>query len=131
MDGGPGRHGLAADDAGFDEGPGSVADGGDGLAGLGELLDEVDRCLFYAELVGVDLAARKDEGVVFGWFRVADGTIHLDGFAPVGLIPTLYFSRFYGDNINLCSSFLEICLGLGEFDLLEAVGGENGDTFSI
>jgi hypothetical protein len=53
VDGGPGGDGFALDDACLDEFPGAVTDGGYGLAGLDELLDEFDRVFVGAEFVGV------------------------------------------------------------------------------
>ena len=126
VDGGPRGDGLAFDDVGFDQTPGAVTDGGYGFSGFDELLDEGYGVFVGAELVGVDLAAGEDEGVVVGGFDVVDEVIDFDGLAPVGLVPALDLAGFDGEDVDFCSGSLEISLGVGEFDLLVAVGGEDG-----
>jgi hypothetical protein len=107
-----------------------VTDGGYGLAGFDKLLDELDRVFVGAELVGVDLAAGEDESVVVGGLDLGDDVIDFDGFAPVGLVPAFDLPVFDGDNVYLRSCLLEVLFGVGEFDLLIAVCGEDGDFFA-
>jgi len=128
VDGGPGGHGLALDDACFDEPPRAVTDGG--LAGLDELSDELYRITVGAELVRVDLAAGEDEGVVVGGLDIGDEVVDFDGFALVGLVPAFDLSVFDRDNVYFRSCLLEILFGVGKFDLLIAVGGQDGDFFA-
>jgi hypothetical protein len=130
VDGGPGGDGLSFDYVGFNQAPGTVADGSDGFSGFDELFDEGDGVLVGAELVGVDLAAGEDEGVVVGGFDFVDEVIDFDGLSPVGVVPTLDLAFFDGDDFDGGAGFFEILLGIGELDLLEAVGGEDGDLFA-
>jgi hypothetical protein len=131
VDGGPRGESLALDDAGFNETPGTMADGCYRFAGFYELFDEGYGVFVGAELVGVDLAAGQDEGVVVGGPDIRDEMIDFDGLAPVGFVPALDLPGFDGDDIYFCSCFLEIFFGVGEFDLLVAVGGEDGDLFAV
>ena len=130
VDGGPGGDGFALDDACLDETPGAMTDGGYGLAGLDELFYEL-YCVFVgAEFVGVDLAAGEDEGVVVGGLDIGNDAVDFDGLAPVGLVPAFDLSAFDGDNVYFRACLLEVLFGVGEFDLLVAVGGEDGDFFA-
>ena len=131
VDGGPGGDGLAFDDVGFDQAPGPVADGGYGFSGFDELLDEGYGVAIGAEFVGVDLAAGQDEGVVVCGSDVVDEVVDFDGLAPVGLVPALDLSGFDGEDVDFCSCFLEISLGVGEFNLLVAIGSEDGNLFTL
>jgi hypothetical protein len=130
VDGGPGGDGLTFDDVGLDQAPGAVADGGDGFAGFDELFNEGYGVLVGAEDVGVDLAAGEDEGVVVGGVDIGDEMVDFDGLAPVGLVPAFDLAGFDGDDLYGGSCLLEILLGIGEFDLLVAVGGQDGDLFA-
>lgn len=60
---GVGGEGSAFDGVGFDEHPGAVADGGDGLVVLHEATDEHDGVLVLAQGVWVFDTAGNDEGV--------------------------------------------------------------------
>jgi hypothetical protein len=100
-----------------------VTDGGYGLTGFDELLDEGYGVLVGAEVVGVDLAAGEDEGVVVGGFDFVDEMVDFDGLAPVGVVPALDLAFFNGDDFDGGSRLLEVLLRVGEFDLLLAVGG--------
>jgi hypothetical protein len=131
VDGGPGGDGLSFDDVGFDQAPGAVADGGYGFSGFDELFDEGNGVFVGAEDVGVDLSAGEDEGVVVGGLDLVDEMVDFDGFAPVGVVPALDLAFFDGDDFDSGSGFFEVLLGVGEFDLLVAVGGENGDLFAV
>jgi hypothetical protein len=131
VDGGPGGDGLALDDAGFDQTPGTVTDGGYGFSGFDKLFDEGYGVFVGAELVGVDLASGKNQGVVVVGVNFGDEVINLDGLAPVGLVPALDLAGFDGENVDFCSCSLEISLGVGEFDLLVAVGGKDGYLFTL
>ena len=108
-----------------------MADGGYGFSGFDELLDEGYGVAVGAEFVGVDLAAGEDEGVVVCRADIVDEVVYFDGPAPVGLVPALDLSGFDGEDVDFCSCFLEISLGVGEFNLLVAIGGEDGDLFTL
>jgi hypothetical protein len=123
LDGGPGGDSFAFDYVGFDQTPWTVADGGYGFSGFDELLDEGDGVLVGAELVGVDLAAGEDKGVVVGRFDLVDEMVDLDGLAPVGLVPAFNLSGFDGDDVYGGSCLFEVLFGVSELDLLVAVGG--------
>jgi len=131
VDGGPGGDGFSFDDVGLDQAPGAVADGGDGFAGFDELFDEGYGVLVGAELIGVDLAAREDEGVVVGGLDLVDEMVDFDGLAPVGVVPALDLAFFDGDDFDGGAGLFEVLLGIGEFDLLVAVGREDGDLFAV
>jgi len=107
VDGGPGGDGLSFDDVGFDQAPGAVADGGYGFSRFYELLDEGDGVFVGAELVGVDLAAREDEGIVVGGVDFVDEMIDFDGLAPVGLVPALDLPAFDREDLYFCSCPLD------------------------
>ena len=108
-----------------------MTDGGYGFSGFDEVLDEGYGVTVGAEFVGVDLAAGEDEGVVVCGSDVVDEVVDFDGLAPVGPVPALDLTGLDGEDVNFCSSFLEISFGVGEFDLLVAVGGEYGDFFAL
>src|SRR5207253_2303933 len=73
----------------------------------------------------------EDEGVVVGGMDFADEMVDFDGLAPVGVVPALDLAGLDGEDLYFCSCPLEIPFGVGEFDLLVAVGGEDGDFSSI
>ena len=76
---GPARQPPALRHVGLDEGPGGVADGGDGLAGVDEVADERDGLLVHAEGVGVGDAAGQHQRVV-----VVDGDVGHPAVDPLG-----------------------------------------------
>jgi len=123
VDRGPRGDGLALDDVGFDQAPGAVADGRYGFSGFDEVPDEGYRVFVGAKLVGVNLAAGEDESVVVAEVDFAHKMVDLDGFAPVGPVPSPDLPALDGKDVNSCSSFLEISFWVGEFDLLIAVSG--------
>ena len=84
-----------------------MADGGYGFTGFDELLDEGYGVSVGAELVGVDLAAGEDEGVVVGRVDFVDEMIDFDGLAPVGLVPALDLPAFDREDLYFCSCPLD------------------------
>jgi uncharacterized protein len=108
-----------------------VTDGGYGLTGFDELLDEGYGVLVGAEVVGVDLAAGEDEGVVVGGFDFIDEMVDFDGLALISVVPALDLAFFYGDDFDGGSGLFEVLLRVGEFDLLVTVGGQDGDFFAV
>jgi len=109
-----------------------VADGADGLAGLEELLDERDRVLILAQVVGVDGPAREDQpGVV-----LRRGVCHLlvDGELRCLLdvvVHRLDLARLQREQLGLPAGLLHGLLGLLVLDLLNAVRGQDRDRLSL
>ena len=83
-------HREAVDHAGFDHGPGPVADHGDRHAPLEALAHEVDGALVHAQLVGVGDAARQHEPLVVVGARVVDGAVDRHRVALLGVVHGLY-----------------------------------------
>ena len=98
-----------------------------GLPRLGELRTKDDGGFVHAEFVGVHPPPGQDECVVVGRLGVGDQTVDFDAGSPVGLVPAFDLAVLDGKNVDLGAGVLEVLLGLGQFGLLEAVGGEDGD----
>ena len=88
-----------------------MTDGGYGLTGFDELLDEGYGVLVDAEVVGVDLAAGQDEGVVVGGFDFVDEMVDFDGLAPVGEVPALDLAFFMEMTSTVAPAFSRFFFG--------------------
>src|SRR3546814_123894 len=86
-DRGVGGRPKAADDIGFDQHPGAVADRRQRLAALEEVTHETDRVGLEAEKVGIDLAAGDDERVVVFDVDLVEGLVDVDLLVPAILLP--------------------------------------------
>ncbi|PAV92551.1 hypothetical protein WR25_25866 [Diploscapter pachys] len=130
---GEGRERAALHHIRLDQGPGRVTDGGDGLAGFEEGVDEGDDLLRGAQLVGADAAAGDDEAVELIRGHVADRLVDREGLAGVEVVVhRLRLARFQADDDDLAAGLLNGILGLREFGFLGAAGGdENGDRLAV
>ena len=121
---GPRGQGPAADQVGLHQGPGTVADHRDGLAGAEHGLGELHSLGLGAELVRVGHAAGQHQGVVVGGVGVADDPVDGEGVrlvqVVVGLGAGLWRKEFRG-----AARVGHGPPGLGELDLLSALVGDH------
>ena len=107
-----------------------MADRGDGLARLGEILDQSDGAVFHAQEVGIDLAAgQKQRVIAFAAADFVQGLVDLDAVTPIVFVPTLDLAAFEADDGGFDAHLLQIGLGLRQFRLFETVGGEDEYAF--
>ena len=127
----PTREHPALDDTRLDERPRRMTDRGDGLSGLEERADELDRVRVGAELVGVGHAAREHEPDEVVRVRVGDRDGGLEDVLLVEMVERLHVARFRGDEHGCALGLLHRLPRVGELDLLDAfVGDEEGDLVS-
>ena len=108
-----------------------MADRGHGLAGVEERLDQRQRILVGAQQIRVDLPARQHDGVVIGGLRRTQRLVDLHRPAPILLVPALDLALFWRGDVDLGARRLERVARLFQFRLLEAVGGDDEDAFSV
>ncbi len=121
---------AAFDDAGIDEGPWAVTDGGDGFALLEKRGDKSLDAGVTAELVGIHDAPGEEKCVIIVGPDGIDGEIDRDVFAPVGVVPAFDLTGLKRNDFGGGPGGVEGFSRLKQFGLLETVGGENGDAFS-
>src|ERR1700722_3797000 len=104
-----------------------MADRCNRFSGIEERLREDNRVWLNAKRVRVDNATRQQQRVEI--FRLGLIEIHIDRqlYAPVREIPSPYALMMFGRNdFGRDASFVQSLAWLGEFDLLEAVGDQDG-----
>ena len=117
----PSRH-----DAGLQQRPWSVADGGDRLAGVEELPDEVDGMLVHPQLVGVDGAARKQQRVVVVDRSVSDEAVDREGPRVLKVVVARRdLAVVDRQQLHLRAGALDRLARLFQFDPLDAIGGQD------
>src|ERR1700678_3936043 len=103
-----------------------MADRCNWLSGIEERLREGNRVWVNAKRVRVDNATRQQQRVEI--FRLGPVEIHIDRqlYAPVREIPRPYALMFGRYDLGRGAGFVQSFTWLGEFDLLEAVGDQDG-----
>ena len=103
-----------------------MADGGDRLVGHGEFAHDGHRALVHPQDVGVDLATGQQQRVIaVAIFDRIDGLVDGDAFAPVLFVPAADRTFLETDDDGFDTRLLQIGLGLHQFGLFEAIGGED------
>ena len=126
------RERPAADEIGFDQRPGAMADHADRLAARKECLQERDHVVVLAQVVGVGDAAGENQSVVIVGGRVGDDGV--DGELPGRLeivVHRLDLSGFQRDQLGCGAGVLDRLARLLELDPLDAVGGEDRDLLAL
>ncbi len=108
-----------------------MADRADGLAGLGEGADEVGGRLIDPELVRIGDAARQHQGVVVAGLDLAEDPVDPDLVAGRQVVEALDLALLGRDDLDFGAGLLQSLHRLGELDLLEAVGGHDGDLLAL
>src|ERR1700730_10126855 len=108
-----------------------MADRRNRFAGIEERLREGNRIRLNAKRVRVDDAARQQHRVEI--FRLGLIDLHIDrqAYAPVLEIPGPYALMFGRYDLGRGAGFVQSFAWLGEFDLLEAVGDQDGHIESF
>src|ERR1700722_17915504 len=103
-----------------------MADLSNRFSGIEERLREGNRIWLNAKRVRVDNATRQQQRVEI--FRLGLIEIHIDRqlYAPVREIPRPYALMFGRNDLGRGAGFVQSFTWLGEFDLLEAVGDQDG-----
>ncbi len=108
-----------------------MADRADRLAGAGEGAHEIGGVLDDPELVGIGHAARQHQGVIVAGLRFAQHPVDPDLLARGQVVEALDLALLGGDDLDLGAFLLERLQRLGELDLFEAVGGQDGDLLAL
>jgi hypothetical protein len=127
----PRRQGAALDHVGLDQGPGAVADRGHRLAGLEEGAHERDRGGVGAQRVGVGDPAGQHQAVVVVGAGLRDGLVDREGVALVEVVEALDVVGLERQQVGGGTGLLDRLAGLGVFDLLNAVGGQERDRLAL
>ena len=108
-----------------------MADDADRLPGRSEVANEGDDVLVRAQLVRVGDASRKDEAVVVVDVRLLDRLVDLEGAALVEVLPGLHLAALDRDQLGLRTRLLDRLPRLGQLDLLDAFGCDEGDLLPL
>ena len=108
-----------------------MADDADRLAALRELPDERDHVLVGAQLIRVRDAAREHERVVFVRLRLLDRPVDLERVSLVEVVPGLHLAVLDRDQLGLRTRLLDRLPRLGQLDLLDAFGCDEGDLLPL
>src|ERR1700744_3842248 len=108
------------------QGPGTVANGGDGLAGVHEVPHERHSRTIQSKLVRVHRAPRENQRVevVDGYLRYRAVDLKFSGRLQI-MITCLYVIGFQRYQLDLCTLVAQHRPRLFEFDLLDAIGGQD------
>ena len=92
---------------------------------------EGQRFLVLAQIVRVEQAARQNESVIIGRVGLVEALVDSIGVAPVGLGPGANAFLAGSDDVHRGTGLLHGFPGLRKLGLLEAVGGEDSDLFTV
>src|ERR1700722_12081490 len=108
-----------------------MADRCNRFSGIEERLRKGNRIWLNAKRVRVDNAPRQQQRVEI--FRLGLIELHIDRqlYAPVREIPRPYALMFGGYDLGRGAGFVQSFAWLGEFDLLDAVGDQDGQLESF
>src|ERR1700684_1217163 len=108
-----------------------MADRCDRFSGIEERLREGNRIWLNAKRVRIDYATRQQQRVEI--FRLGLIEIHIDRqlYAPVRELPRPYALMFGRYDLGRGAGFVQSFAWLGEFDLLEAIGDQDGHIESF
>jgi hypothetical protein len=108
-----------------------VADHPDGLAGVEEGADELDRGRLRAQLVRVGDTAREDEAVVVVRARLGEDPVGLEGVPLVEVVEGLDRIVRRSDQVGFPPGLADGLGGLDELDLLDPlVGHQKRDSLA-
>src|SRR5690606_24987457 len=99
---------AAVGDAGLDEQPRRMTDGGNHLLIGPEALDEIDGLRLDTQQVRIDLSAGKNDGIVVVSGDAIEGFIHWDRTAPIILVPARNMAGFERNHMYFGTSFAEL-----------------------
>lgn len=95
------------------------------------MANKIDRLPVHSQVVRIHHSAGKQQRVVIVRLRAFQLPIDLHIFSPILLIPGPNGPGVWGNHFSLCASLVESLLRLQKLRLLEPVGGEDGDSFSL
>jgi hypothetical protein len=101
-----------------------VADDADRLGLLEERAHEADRALVHAQEVGVGHAAGEHEPRVVGGVALVHRVIDRERVGLVEVVEGLDLARVGRDQLGRATRVLDRLPGLGQLDLLDALGGD-------
>src|SRR3984885_761435 len=131
-DAGPRRHPAPPNGAGLEQHPGGMAYCGDWLAVVGKSGDEGDRVFVHSQLIGVDRAARQQEGIVFVDSCVGDELVDLERRGGLEVhLARLDFAVVYRQQLGLGAGAVQRASRLFQFDTLDAVCGQGCDPLAL
>src|SRR5690606_39391915 len=105
---------------GLDERPRPVADDGNGLARTDERLDEGDRVVVHAQLVGIGDTTWQDQTVELSDVRLTRGDRGGERLCTLEMVEPLHLADARGDQCRGTAGALDSVPGFGQFDLLHA-----------
>ncbi|MGA8720688.1 MAG: hypothetical protein WB557_21980 [Solirubrobacteraceae bacterium] len=109
-----------------------MAYGGDRLAAVGKPGDERDCVFVHSQLIGVDRAARQQEGIVFVDRCVGDELVDLERRGGLEVhLASLDFAVVYRQQLGLGASAVQRASRLFQFDTLDAVCGQDCDPLAL
>ncbi len=104
-----------------------MTDGRDGLAGIGEGPDQVDRRLVRPQLVRIANAAGQDERVIILDAGILDGQVGTDGLAWIVVDRRLDRLQVGRGELHLGSAIAKDLQGPEQLRFFEAVGCDDQD----
>ncbi|MCY1182072.1 hypothetical protein D9M73_226120 [compost metagenome] len=111
--------------------PGAVADHGDGFLLVDRTLHQFLRDGQVADLVGVEYAAGDHQRVVVFHAGHFEGLVHGEIVGGLVVVPAAHVVDAVGEDMHLRPGIFQGCFRFGQFDLLEAVGDQDGDSLSF
>src|SRR5690625_242867 len=119
------REPMTSNDLGFNQDLRCVADGGHRFPTLKKLSDELDSGSVKAELVRIEDASGKHQGIVLIDGRGVDGAVDFDVVAPIRKVPAADAAFFRCHHLRRGAGIFKRFPRLGQFDLFESVRRED------
>src|ERR1041385_4877576 len=108
-----------------------MTDRGDGFVLVEKRAYERERFLVTPKLIGIHYASRKEQGVVVVWIGLFQRHIYGHGFSPSSKVPPSHLLFGRRNDLSLRPFFFQSFFRCSQFHLLEAIGDQDGDSFSI